>query len=553
MINTDRPWLSAYEEGVAHDIDLSKYQSLLPFFDEAIDRFGSLEAFECMGVSITYNKLDELANNFASYLQCELRLKKGDKIAIQMPNSLQYPVVVLGALRAGLIVVNTNPLYTSDEMKHQFTDAGIKAIVIVENFAFSLESIRHDLPELKHIIVTKLGDMLGPAKGAIVNLVVKHFKGMVPKYNLKGSIPFKKTIKSKLNGYQEVPLTQEDTAFLQYTGGTTGVSKGAVLLHKNLLANALQHQEIMRNKLTFGKEVVVTALPLYHIFAFTVNFLTFFGYGAKNLLITNPRDMKSFLKELRKPFTVLTGVNTLFNGMLHQEEFKNCDFSALHTVIGGGMPVLQATSDEWEQVTGVKLNEGYGLTECSPVVSVSPLSDNKIKLGTIGVPLPSTYVRLVDEDFQDVAIGERGELCVKGPQVMAGYWKNELETENVFMGEYVRTGDIAIMDDQGYISIVDRKKEMILVSGFNVYPKEIEDVLTSHPKVLEVGVKGVPNAKSNEVPKAFVVKKDPSLTEEELRAFCKEHLTSYKRPKEYAFREELPKTNVGKILRRALE
>lgn len=554
MTYSDRPWQKHYENGVSQEINLTKYTSLNHFLREVMLEFDEAIAFQNMGAQMSFSDLDRWSSNFAAYLTEELDLEKGDKIAIQMPNTLQYPVAVVGALKAGLVVVNTNPLYTPDEMLHQFSDAGVKAIVIIENFAHSLAGIRKELPELKHLIVSKMGDMLGMLKGKLVNAVVKHVKKMVPAYQLPGAIPFKSTIKKDRPEYLSPQMGQDDIAFLQYTGGTTGVSKGAILTHGNLLANAMQHQEWMKNRVALGREVVITALPLYHIFAFTVNFLTFFSFGAKNILITNPRDMKAFIKDLRsEPFSILTGVNTLFNGLLQQEEFKNCDFSKLHTVIGGGMPVLKSTSEEWIKVTGVKLNEGYGLTECSPVVSVSPFVEEKMKLGTIGLPLPATDVKIVDDEGKEVAVGERGELLVKGPQVMQGYWNKEEETLNAFDGSYVKTGDIAIMDQEGYLSIVDRKKEMILVSGFNVFPKEIEDVLSAHPKVLEVGVKGIPNPQSNEVPKAFIVKKDPSLTADELKSYCREHLTSYKCPKEYAFREELPKTNVGKILRREMK
>jgi long-chain acyl-CoA synthetase len=548
----NRPWFQHYEKGVPHTIEEFSYNSLADLFNDALNRYGDKKAFTNMGVSLTFRQLDLLSDNFATYLIHDLKMQKGDRIALQMPNLLQYPVCAIGAVKAGLIIVNTNPLYTPHEMERQFRDSGTRAIVILENFASKLEEILPKLPELEHVIVSKIGDLLGGLKGSITNLVVKHVKKMVPVYSLPKSITFKNTIKPSAVSVDFPEQGVEDTAFLQYTGGTTGISKGAMLTHGNILANAAQHKVWLASMLVDGEEIVATPLPLYHIFAMTVNFITFFMIGAENILITNPRDMKAFLKELRKkPITLFTGVNTLFNGMMNQPDFTKIDFSKLKLSIGGGMAVLKPVAERWKQLTNVLLMEGYGLTECSPVVCIHPF-DGKERVGTIGIPLPGTDVIICDEQGNEMPPDTDGELCVKGPQVMQGYWKNEEETREVFFGAYLRTGDIARMDDQGFFYIVDRKKEMINVSGFNVYPKEIEDVIATHPKVLEVGVKGVPDEKTNEAPKAFIIKKDPSLTEDEIRAFCRKELTSYKVPKSIVFRDELPKTNVGKILRKDL-
>jgi long-chain acyl-CoA synthetase len=548
----NRPWFQHYEKGVPHHIEESPFNSLAELFNDTLKRYSDKKAFTNMSVSLTFRQLDILSDNFATFLLHDLKMQKGDRIAFQLPNLLQYPVCAIGAIKAGLIIVNTNPLYTPHEMERQFRDSGARAVVILENFASKLEEVLPELPEMKHVIVSKIGDMLGGLKGRITNLVVKHIKKMVPAYNLPTAINFKNTIKPSAVSVDFPLQSAEDIAFLQYTGGTTGISKGAMLTHGNILANAAQHKVWLASLLIDGEEVVATPLPLYHIFAMTVNFITFFMIGAENILITNPRDMKAFLKELRKtPITLFTGVNTLFNGMMNQPDFVKIDFSRLKLSIGGGMAVLKPVAERWKQLTSVLLMEGYGLTECSPVVCIHPF-DGKERVGTIGIPLPGTDVIICDEQGNELPPDTDGELCVKGPQVMHGYWNNEEETREVFFGEYLRTGDIARMDDQGFFYIVDRKKEMINVSGFNVYPKEIEDVIATHPKVLEVGVKGVPDEKTNEAPKAFIIKKDPSLTEDEIRAFCRKELTSYKVPRSIVFRDELPKTNVGKILRKDL-
>ncbi len=548
-----RPWFEHYEEGVPDQIDDHLFDSLPGLFDNILKKYPNKTAFVNMGVSMSFKQLDTLSANFAGFLLHELKLQKGDKIALQMPNLLQYPICIIGALRAGLTIVNTNPLYTAREMKHQFKDADIKAIVILTNFASKLEEILPDLPELKHIIVAQIGDMLGVLKGGITNLVVKHIKKMVPAYRLPNVIPFKTTIRATHQNVHFPSLTPEDIAFLQYTGGTTGVSKGAILTHSNMLANAEQHRVWLKRLMVEGQEVVATALPLYHIFAMTVNFITFFIYGTENVLITNPRDMSAFIKEMRKkPISLFTGVNTLFNGMMNHKDFTKIDFSRLKLSIGGGMAVLRPVAEKWRELTDELLMEGYGLTECSPVVCIHPF-DGEDRIGTIGVPLPSTDVIICDDQGNQLPPNTEGELCVKGPQVMKGYWNNEKETKEVFFNDYLRTGDIATMDINGFFYLVDRKKEMINVSGFNVYPKEIEDVIAKHPKVFEIGVKGVPHEKTNETPMAFIVKKDASLTEDEIRDFCKKNLTGYKVPRYIVFRDELPKTNIGKILRKDLK
>ncbi len=547
------PWRDNYPEGVSHEINADAYATLLDLLESSFNEYSSLDAYENMGKRMTYAELEEKSKVFASYLQHDLGMQPGDRLAIQMPNILQSPVVLFGAIRAGLTVVNTNPLYTPSEMKHQFNDSGAKAVVILANFASNLEEI---LPETKieHVIVTQLGDMLGGLKGGIVSFVVKYIKKMVPRYHLPNAIPFKTAMaKGDSATYNKPSIGSEHTAFLQYTGGTTGVSKGAMLTHRNIIANLQQVSEWMAtSSLEKGKEVFITALPLYHIFALTVNAFVCAKLGAKSVLITNPRDMKGFIKELGKhPYTFITGVNTLFNGMLSTPGFAQVDHSNLKVAIAGGMALQRFVAEKWEQVTGVTVAEGYGLTETSPVLCVNPL--NAARIGSIGLPVPSTDIVMLDDDGNEVAYGEPGELCAKGPQVMKGYWERPEETKNCFSGEYFKTGDIAIQEPDGFIRIVDRKKEMILVSGFNVYPNEVEDCIASMEKVAEVGAIAVPDEKSTEAVKVYIVKADDSLTEEEVKAHCHEHLTGYKRPKYVAFTDELPKSNVGKILRRILK
>lgn len=548
------PWLSHYPEGVPKEINADKYENLAALLEESFEKYGDKPAFENMGKVYSFNDIDTLSRNFAAYLQKEVGLKPGDKIAIQMPNLLQYPIAMFGALRAGLTVVNTNPLYTPSEMEHQFKDSEAKAIVILANFAFNLEKILSKT-QIKTIIVTEIGDMIGGLKGGIINFVVKNIKKMVPSYSLPGVKRFKDVLKKGANHEFDKPqIANSDLAYLQYTGGTTGVSKGAMLSHRNMVANLMQVNSWMQHGgLKDGEEIFITALPLYHVFALTCNALVSAEIGARNVLITNPRDMKAFIKELgNHQFSVITGVNTLFNGLLNQPPFANLDFSKLKFAFGGGMAVQRAVSDKWEQITGAPLSEGYGLTETSPVLTANPLDGNG-RVGYIGMPVPSTEIILIDEEGKEVAPGEKGELCAKGPQVMGGYWNKPEETENSFHKGWFKTGDIAMMTEDGFFKIVDRKKEMILVSGFNVYPNEIEDVVASHNKVLEVGAIGVPDKKSTEAVKIYIVKSDESLTEEEIKAYCKENLTGYKCPKYVAFTDELPKSNVGKILRRVIK
>jgi long-chain acyl-CoA synthetase len=549
----DFPWLKHYPATVDKTVNLTQYSSISELFDESVKKYGPAVAYECMGKTISFNDLNQLSGDFAAYLTQVLKLKKGTRVAIQMPNILQYPVAMFGALRAGMVVVNTNPLYTPSEMKHQFNDSGAEVVVIVANFASNLEKI---LPEIKakHVIVTELGDMLGGLKGTIVNLVVKHIKKMVPSFSIPRAVSFKTVLKEGAKKtFKAENLTLADTAFLQYTGGTTGVSKGAELTHGNIVANMQQISAWMKPSLKEREEIVVTALPLYHIFALTVNCLAMLKIGAHNLLITNPRDMPAFIKELSKHrFTVFTGVNTLFNGLLNQEAFHKLDFSGLKVAVGGGMAVQKTTADKWKKATGTPLAEGYGLTETSPVATCNP-TDGTERIGTIGLPLPNTEIIIIDDMGVTLPNGERGEICIKGPQVMKGYWNRPKDTAEVMMGDWFKSGDIGIMDNDGFTKIVDRKKEMILVSGFNVYPNEVEDAIASCPGVLEVGVIGMPDPKSTEKVVAYVVPKDKSLTDKAVIDHCHEFLTNYKCPREVYFIDELPKSNVGKILRRKIK
>ncbi|EAZ82614.1 AMP-binding protein [Algoriphagus machipongonensis] len=549
----DFPWFKFYPKSVDKVVNCDAYGSVSELFEESVKKYGDSTAYECMGKTLSFNELDKLSSHFANYLIHVLKLEQGSRVALQMPNTLQYPVAMFGALRAGMIVVNTNPLYTSAEMKHQFNDAGADVIVIVANFAHNLEKIREEI-SAKRIIITELGDLLGFLKGTIVNLVVKHVKKMVPSYSLPGADTFKSALEQGAEYEFHAPkIKKSDTAFLQYTGGTTGVSKGAELSHGNIIANMQQISEWMKPSLKEREEVVITALPLYHIFALTVNCLSMLKIGAHNVLITNPRDMPAFCKDLSKhKFSVFTGVNTLFNGLLNQESFKNLDFSHLKIAVGGGMAVQKSTAEKWKKVTGTPLAEGYGLTETSPVASCNPI-DGTERNGTIGIPLPNTEMCVMDDEGNMLDIGERGEICIKGPQVMIGYWNRPKETAEVMRGEWFKSGDIGIMDEDGFFKIVDRKKEMILVSGFNVYPNEIEDVIASCEGVLEVGVIGMPDPKSTEKVVAYVVPKGDSLSEDKVIAHCHESLTNYKIPKEVYFTDELPKSNVGKILRRKIK
>ncbi|MBC3943856.1 long-chain-fatty-acid--CoA ligase FadD [Erwinia persicina] len=545
-------WLNRYPADVPAEINPDRYGSLIDLFEHAALRYAAQTAFINMGQSLSFRQLDERSRAFAAYLQQGLGLKKGDRVALMMPNLLQYPIALFGVLRAGMIVVNVNPLYTPRELEHQLNDSGASAIVIVSNFAHTLEKVVAKTA-VKHVVLTRLGDQLSPAKGTLVNFVVKYIKKMVPKYYLPGAISFRQVLQNGAQmTYTRPEILNEDVAFLQYTGGTTGVAKGAMLTHRNMQANLEQTKATYGSLLKAGEETVVTALPLYHIFALTVNCLLFIELGGANLLITNPRDIPGLVKELSKyPFTAITGVNTLFNALLNDEGFNKLDFSTLTLSAGGGMAVQKAVAERWEKLTGHYLLEGYGLTECSPLVSVNPY-DIQCHNGSIGLPVPSTDIMLVDDEGNEMPEGEPGELCIKGPQVMAGYWQRQDATEEVLKNGWLRSGDIVTVDHEGFLRIIDRKKDMILVSGFNVYPNEIEDVLMLHPKVREAAAIGVPNDAAGETVKICVVKKDDSLTKDELIAHCKRHLTGYKIPRIVEFRDELPKTNVGKILRREL-
>jgi len=548
-----QPWISRYPKGIPPQLGPYEYDSLIELFEVAASKYPNRIAFENFGKQITFGEVDRLSTAFAAYLQQELGLKKGDRMAIQMPNLIQFPIAFMGSIKAGLIVVNTNPLYTPREMEYQFNDAGISAIVIVSNFAHNLQQILPKIPA-KHIIVTDMGDMIGGVKGAVLNFVVKYIKKLVPKYHLPTALSFKAVLrKGQSLKYKRPDIHIEDLAVLQYTGGTTGVSKGAQLSHRNIISHNMMITHWFKPLLTEGQQdIIITALPLYHIFALTVNGLLMYTQGVKSVLITNPRDIPGFVKELKKHrFSIITGVNTLFNSLLNNPEFKDCDFSALKGAIGGAMAIQDIVANKWEEVTGHPLVEGYGLSETSPVLCCNPLDGNH-KRGTIGIPMPSTNIGIFDEEGNKLGQGEVGEICAQGPQVMRGYWQQS--NDGVFFeGEWFRTGDIGVMDEEGFFKIVDRKKDMIKVSGFNVYPNEIENLLATHPKVLEVAAIGVADAKSGEAIKAFVVKRDPSLTEEELKNYCHENITNYKIPRHFEFRTELPKTNVGKILRRALK
>jgi long-chain acyl-CoA synthetase len=549
---SDRPWLKNYPSGIPANINPDEYPNLVAFFEMCFTKYKKKTAFECMGKEITFAELDRQSRAFGAYLLSR-GLEPGDKIAIMMPNLLQYPIAVIGALRAGLIVVNTNPLYTPREMEHQFKDSEAKAIVILENYALNLQKIIHHT-QIKTVILTSIGELLGVIKGNLVDFTVQYIKSLVPKYEIPNTVFFSRALKEgKSFQIPQIELCPEDVVLLQYTGGTTGLSKGAMLTNRNLIANLLQMQATMSESFREGEEIALSPLPMYHIFAFTVNCLAFMGLGAKTVLITNPRDPGSLIKEFkRNKITLMTGLNTLFNALVNRPDFKELDFSSLKIVVSGGMALRNPVAEKWEALTGVRIAEGYGMTESSPVVCVDK-TDGNATLGTIGFPVPSTEVKLVDADGKEVAVGEVGELIVRGPQVMKGYYNKPSETDKTIRNGWLYTGDMATMDEEGYFKIVDRKKDMIIVSGFNVFPNEIEEVIASHPKVLEVAAIGVPDEKSDEAVKIFVVKKDKGLKEKELLEFCRENLTAYKVPKHIEFRTSLPKTTVGKILRRELK
>ncbi len=549
----ERIWLKSYPEGVPADIDPTAYSSIGEFLAASIDRYRDRTAFISMGRTMSYGELDRQSRAFASYLQNVAGLVRGARVALMMPNLLQYPVALFGALRAGYVVVNCNPLYTSRELHHQLEDSGAEAIVVLENFAQTLEKAI-DGTAVRAVIVTGAGDLLGGLRGSLTNFVLRHVRHAVPAWNLPLAVPFNRTLSlGRRHSLEFAPVAPDDIAFLQYTGGTTGVPKGAMLTHRNMIANLQQVQAWVAQSLGPANELFVTALPLYHVFALTVNCFVPVMIGANNLLIPNPRDIRAFIKAMRQTqFTVITGVNTLFNALLADEEFLRLDFSRLHLAVAGGMAVQRAVAERWKAVTGKPLIEAYGLTETSPGAVTNPLTIEDFT-GAIGLPLPSTDIAIRDLEGRDLPLGEPGELCIKGPQVMAGYWNKPDETAKVMTQDgYLRTGDIARVDERGYVTIVDRQKDMIIVSGFNVYPNEIEDVVMSHPGVHEVGAIGVPDQKSGEAVKIVVVRKDPALTDVELIAYCRRYLTGYKTPRHVEFRDTLPRTPIGKILRREL-
>ncbi|MCG9093520.1 long-chain-fatty-acid--CoA ligase [Laribacter hongkongensis] len=549
----EKIWFKNYEPGVRHEVDTNEFASIPDVFRQAVGQFRNRPAMANMDKVLSYGELDVLSREFGSYLQNTLRLARGSRVAVMMPNLLQYPVAVFGILRAGYTVVNVNPLYTPRELEHQLKDAGADAIVIVENFASVLEQVIRRTP-VTQVIVTGVGDLLGFPKRTIVNFVLRKVKKMVPPYRLPGHVRFLDALAAgRRASCEDAALTHDDIAFLQYTGGTTGVSKGAMLTHGNIVANMQQAAEWVKNQVRPGQEIIVTALPLYHIFSLTANLMVFTRSGALNILITNPRDIPGFIKEMGKyKVTAMTGVNTLFNALVNHPDFSRLDFSSWRVVLGGGMAVQKAVADKWKQVTGIPLIEAYGLTETSPAACINPLTLPAYN-GCIGLPVPSTDIQIRDLEGREVAMGEAGELFIKGPQVMKGYWNRPEETAKVLGQDgFLATGDMAVITPDGFVKLVDRKKDMILVSGFNVYPNEIEDVVAMHPGVLEVACIGLPDDKSGEVVKVFVVRKDPNLTERDIIEHCKANLTGYKVPKFVEFRNELPKTNVGKILRRAL-
>ena len=551
MINSNF-WHDKYPDGVPSEIDTGQYRSILDVLDYSARKYADKPVFSNLGKTLTYTELHHQSGLFCSYLQNHTDLRPGDRIAVMMPNLLQFPVVVFGALRAGLVVANTNPLYTEREMEHQFNDSGAKALVVLSNMAHMAERV---VPKtsIRHVIITNVGDMLPAVKRVLVNAVVKYVKKMVPDYVVANAVPFTQAMKlGALNTPLDARKEDDEVAVLQYTGGTTGIAKGAMLTHRNILSNMFQTKAMVARNLEDGKELLVAPLPLYHIFAFTVHCMVGMLVGAHNLLITNPRDMKTFMKDLRgKPFSMFVGLNTLFVGLMKNEEFRKMDFSYLKNTVSGGMALQMDTAERWEQLTGCKICEGYGMTETAPIVTINPL--DRIKLGTIGIPVPSCQLKVIDDEGNDLGLNEIGELCVRGPQVMKGYWENEAATaDSVDADGWLKTGDIARIDDEGYATIVDRKKDMICISGFNVYPNELEEVLTMHPDIVQSAAIGVPNERSGEAIKVFLVSSNPELTRDDVIAHLRKHVTGYKVPKQVEFRDQLPVTNVGKILRREL-
>ncbi len=550
----EKVWLKSYAPGVPAEINADAYRSIVEILEISCKEHQNRPAFYNLGKTLSYRELEEDTRKFAAFLQQELKLKKGDRLAIMLPNSLQYPIAMFGALRAGLIVVNVNPLYTVDELIHQMNDSGAVAIVAVANFASTVQKALVSIPTLKHVFITNMGDLLAPLKGFLVDFTLKHVYKKIPAWHIPHAINFKKALaQGKKLAFTPVEISNQDTAFLQYTGGTTGVSKGAILTHRNLIANIQQADAWFKSLLVDRQEIIITALPLYHIFSLTANCLYFTKLGGLNVLITNPRDIPGMIKELKKfKFTSITGVNTLFNALLKNSEFTKLDFSELHLALGGGMSVQRVVAEKWQEITRAPLLEAYGLTETSPCVTINP-SNLKSFNGTIGLPVSSTEVCIFDDNGNEAPIGQPGELAVKGPQVMKGYWNNPAETTRVFTKDgWLLTGDIATIDENGYLRLLERKKDMILVSGFNVYPNEIEDVIARLKGVHEVAVVAVPDENSGEAPKAFIVKDDPNLTIADVIKYAREHLTPYKIPRHVEFVNELPKSTVGKILRRAL-
>ena len=549
----EKIWLQSYEAGVEAEIDEKRFHSIVDVFEQSVEKFGSKPAFQNMDKTLSYTETGKWVTDFAAYLQNELKLPCGERVAIMMPNVLQYPIALFGALKAGLVVVNTNPLYTPRELEHQLNDSGATTIIVLENFANTLELV---LPrtQIKNVIIASVGDMFGFFKGALMNFVIRKVKKMVPQHQISGFIPFRQALKAgAAHTFQPVSIDLDDTAFLQYTGGTTGVAKGAILSHGNICANMQQAAEWIKNLLKPGEETVIAALPLYHIFALTVNLMIFTQAGSRILLITNPRDMNGFIGDMKKNrISVFIGVNTLFNGLVNQAAFAEVDFSKLKLTLGGGMATQRAVAEKWKTVTGTPIVEAYGLTEASPGVCCNPLNIPAYT-GSIGLPVPSTEIELRDAEGSEVPQGQPGEMWIRGPQVMQGYWQRPDETAKVIDSRgFLATGDIAVMDEKGWFKLVDRKKDLIVVSGFNVYPNEIEDVVAAHPKVMETACIGISSEKTGEALKLFVVRKDPSLTAEELIDYCRTQLTGYKVPRDIEFRDELPKSNVGKILRREL-
>ncbi len=546
-----KPWLKSYPTGVPELINPGQYRSAVELIDGACEKFAEKAAFTSMGRTITYTDYERLSRDFAAYLQSIAHLKKGDRIALMMPNVLQYPIALYAALRAGLTVVNTNPLYTARELEHQLTDSGAKAIIIFENFAHTLEQVI-DKTQIEHVIITGVGDQLHWPKSMLANLVLRYVRKQVPSFDLPGAVRFNKALqRGHYETFTPVTLEHDDVAFLQYTGGTTGVAKGAMLTQRNIVANVLQAESWIGTSARVGQDTIITALPLYHIFALTGNWVVFVKLGAHNVLIVNPRDFPAFVAELKKfRFTYISGVNTLFNALLNTPGFSEIDFSALRITLGGGMAVQRSVAENWKKVTGNVVTQAWGLTETSPAACINPFGEDFNN--SIGLPISSTEISIRDDDGNDLGIDKVGEICIRGPQVMRGYWNRPDETAKVMLGDWLRTGDIGRLDAKGYVFIEDRKKDMILVSGFNVYPNEIESVIAAHPGVLEVAAVAQPDEHSGEVVALFVVKKDPALTEQALIDFARQQLTGYKVPRHVHFRTELPKTNVGKILRRAL-